>query len=139
MDMPRHWRLKEQRYNLVGTECLSCGGKHFPPRPVCPDCNSKDVQPFAFSGQGEIYSYSTVFHAPLGYEEFAPYTVALVRLKEGPLVTAQLTDMDNDEAQVGMKVEMVTRKLRDYGEDGMIVYGYKFRKSVVVAARTEEA
>jgi uncharacterized OB-fold protein len=89
------------------------------------------MKSFTFSGQGEIYSYSTVFHAPLGYEEFIPYTVALVRLKEGPLVTAQLTDMDNNEAQVGMKVEMVMRKLREYGEDGVIVYGFKFRKLIV--------
>ncbi len=130
MDMPRHWRLKEQRYNLVGTECLVCGAKQFPSRSVCPNCHSRKVQPFTFSGQGEVYSYSTIFHAPLGYEGFVPYTVALIRLKEGPLVTAQLTDMDNDEVQVGMKVEMVTRKLREYGEDGVIVYGYKFRKPV---------
>jgi len=95
------------------------------------------VQPFRFSGQGEVYSYSTVFQAPSGYEEFVPYTVALVRLKEGPLVTAQLTDMDNDEARVGMKVEMVTRKLREYGEDGVIVYGYKFRKPVADYLETE--
>ncbi len=127
MDTPRHWRLKEQRYNLVGTECLACGAKHFPPRQVCSECNSKEVRPYTFSGQGEVYSYSTVFHPPLGYEEFAPYTVALVKLKEGPLVTAQLTDVDNDKIQIGMKVEMVTRKLREYGEDGVIVYGYKFR------------
>ena len=138
MDMPRHWRLKEQRYNLVGTECLACGAKLFPPRPVCPDCNSKEVQPLAFSGQGEVYSYSTVFHAPLGYEEFIPYTVALVKLKEGALVTAQLTDMDNEKAQVGMKVEMVTRKLREYGEDGVIVYGYKFRQVVGEPPETED-
>jgi len=97
------------------------------------------VQPFRFSGQGEVYSYSTVFQAPSGYEEFVPYTVALVRLKEGPLVTAQLTDMDNDEARVGMKVEMVTRKLREYGEDGVIVYGYKFRKPIVDYPGTEES
>ncbi len=130
MDMPRHWRLKKQRYNLVGTECLACGARSFPPRPVCPDCNSKQMRPFTFSGQGEVYSYSTLFEAPLGYEGFIPYTVALVKLKEGPLVTAQLTDMDNDEVQVGMEVEMVTRKLREYGEDGMIIYGYKFRPVV---------
>ena len=138
MDMPRHWRLKEQRYNLVGTECLACGAKQFPPRPVCPGCNSREVQPFAFSGQGEVYSYSTLFQAPLGYEGFIPYTVALVKLEEGPLVTAQLTDMDNNVAQVGMKVEMVTRKLREYGEDGVIVYGYKFRQIVGDSPETED-
>jgi len=53
--------------------------------------------------------------------------MALIKLEEGPLVTAQLTDMDNDEVCIGMPVEMVTRKLTEDGEDGLIVYGYKFR------------
>ncbi len=52
---------------------------------------------------------------------------ALVQLDEGPLVTAQLTDVDIDDIQIGMPVEMVTRRLREYGEDGLIIYGYKFR------------
>jgi uncharacterized OB-fold protein len=30
--------------------------------------------------------------------------------------------------RIGMPVEMVTRRLRQFGEDGLIVYGYKFRK-----------
>jgi uncharacterized OB-fold protein len=53
--------------------------------------------------------------------------VALVRLAEGPLVTAQLTDVDAGNVSVGMPVEMVTRVLREDGERGMMVYGYKFR------------
>jgi uncharacterized OB-fold protein len=57
----------------------------------------------------------------------APYTVALVKLEEGPLITAQLTDVANDEVEIGMPVEMVTRKLRTQGEEGLIIYGYKFR------------
>lgn len=65
-----------------------------------------------------------------GFEHNAPYMVALVKLEEGPLVTAQLTDMDFNEVSIGMPVEMVTRKLRTDGEEGMIVYGYKFRPAV---------
>jgi uncharacterized OB-fold protein len=53
--------------------------------------------------------------------------VALVRLAEGPLVTAQLTDVDAGNVSVGMPVEMVTRVLREDGERGVMVYGYKFR------------
>ncbi|MBC7254994.1 MAG: hypothetical protein H5T66_02655, partial [Chloroflexi bacterium] len=45
----------------------------------------------------------------------------------GPLVTAQLTDVFPDEVSIGMPVEMVTRKLREEGEEGLITYGYKFR------------
>jgi uncharacterized OB-fold protein len=33
-----HWRLNAQRYRLVGSECLECGHKMFPPRAVCPAC-----------------------------------------------------------------------------------------------------
>ncbi len=38
MDVPRHWRLKAQRYRLEGSACPICGRLSFPPRPVCPDC-----------------------------------------------------------------------------------------------------
>lgn len=128
MQIPRFWRLNQQRYGLVGEVCESCGEKLFPPRDVCPACKRPASKPFTFSGRGEVYSYSVVRQAPEGYEEFVPYTVAHVRLEEGPLVTAQLTDVDNDEVEIGMEVEMVTRKIREEDEDGLIVYGYKFRK-----------
>jgi uncharacterized OB-fold protein len=83
---------------------------------------------------GEVYSYSTVHNAPEGYVENVPYTVALVKLEEGPLVTAQLADVEPQAVSVGMPVEMVTRKLRQDGDRGMIVYGYKFRPRLLVGA-----
>ncbi len=44
------------------------------------------------------------------------------------MVTAQLTDLDQKPVEIGMPVEMVTRRMRDDGnERGIIVYGYKFR------------
>lgn len=81
---------------------------------------------FQFAGKGSVYSYTVVTDPPAGFEEQAPYVLALVQLDEGPLVTAQLTDL-GEPVTVGMRVEMVTRKLRTEGESGMIVYGYKFR------------
>ena len=74
-----------------------------------------------------MYSFSTVCEAPAVCTEYQPYTVALIKLDEGPLLTAQLTDVDTSEVGIGMPVEMVTRKIREEGENGMIVYGYKFR------------
>jgi len=127
MEVPRHWRVRKQRYSLIGEVCDRCGNKIFPPRDICPDCDAPAKTPFQFSGRGEVYSYSTIYHPPEGFEEFAPYTVALVKLAEGPLVTAQLTDVDSDKVEIGMPVEMVTRRLREDGKRGMIVYGYKFR------------
>ena len=83
---------------------------------------------FAFSGLGEVYSYTIVQEAPEGFEEQAPYVLALVKLDEGPMITAQITDLDDQPLVIGDRVEMVTRKLTTEGKRGMIVYGYKFRK-----------
>jgi uncharacterized protein len=127
MEIPRHWRLKSQRYALVGEVCPHCQVKIFPPRDVCPDCGREARETFQFSGRGEVYSFTTVYEPPAGFEENAPYTVALVKLEEGPLVTAQLTDLDDHGVEIGLPVEMVTRKLRSDGDRGVLVYGYKFR------------
>lgn len=87
------------------------------------------VQPerYTFAGTGEVYSFTTLQEPPEGFDDQAPYTLALVKLDEGALVTAQLTDLDAP-VQIGDRVEMVTRKLTTEGSKGMIVYGYKFRK-----------
>ncbi|OGO66852.1 MAG: transcriptional regulator [Chloroflexi bacterium RBG_19FT_COMBO_56_12] len=128
MEIPRHWRLKNQRYKLVGEVCPHCEAKLFPPRDVCPECGGEAKTLYTFSGRGEVYSFTTVFDAPAGYEEYAPYMVALIKLEEGPMVTAQLTDLGDQPVEIGTPVEMVTRRLRSDGDErGMLVYGYKFR------------
>ncbi len=128
MEISRHWRLRKQRYALVGEVCPHCNAKLFPPRDVCPECGQDARTPYQFSGRGEVYSYTTIYDPPAGYEENAPYTVALVKLEEGPIVTAQLTDLGDEPVKIGTPVEMVTRKLREDGDErGMIIYGYKFR------------
>jgi len=84
---------------------------------------------YQFSGRGEIYSHTTVYNAPQGFEDNTPYTIAFVKLEEGPIVTAQLTDLGDNEVSIGMQVEMVTRRLKVTGDEerGVIIYGYKFR------------
>lgn len=41
MEIPRHWRLKKQRYGLVGEVCPHCDKPLFPPRDVCPNCGAE--------------------------------------------------------------------------------------------------
>lgn len=97
-----------------------------------PERTDRALQPerVVFSGRGEIYSFSVVQDVPHGFEESAPYALALVKLDDGPMVLAQITDVDETGLQIGDRVEMVTRKLTTEGERGMIVYGYKFRKDL---------
>ena len=128
MEIQRHWRLQKQRLALVGEVCPQCQAKIFPARGVCPECGGVAKAAFRFSGKGEAYSFTTQHSVPAGFEENAPYTVALVKLKEGPIITAQLTDVGDREVKIGTPVEMVTRRIRQDGDErGMLIYGYKFR------------
>lgn len=82
---------------------------------------------FQFSGKGEVYSFTVIYNAPKKFEFLVPYVVALVVLQEGPKVTAMITDVEPEDVYIGMPVEMVTRKLSENSETGLISYGYKFR------------
>lgn len=122
MDLAKNWRLKNARYRLEGQRNQLTGETRFPASEA-----SDEWEPFAFTGRGEVFSFTVLRQAPEGFEGQAPYAVALVRLAEGPLLTAQLTDVAEDEITIGMPVEAVTRKLRELGPEGLIVYSYKFR------------
>jgi uncharacterized protein len=134
MTIPGNWRTRHQRYSLQAEVCDVCGKTIFPPRDVCPHCAEQRQTWTTLSGRGEVYSYTTMYNAPAGFDEYAPYTVALVKLAEGPMVTAQLTDVEAKEVFIGMPVEMVTRKLSQEGNEGQILYGYKFRPLLRQAA-----
>ena len=41
MEIPRHWRLKAQRYRLESPVCPICGQPIFPSRPLCPRCTAQ--------------------------------------------------------------------------------------------------
>jgi len=118
MQIARHWRLKGPRYRLEGAR-LADGRIVFPP-PA--HGNGETV---VLAGRGTIESFSVIASPADGYDE--QLVVALVRLDEGPLITTQLADAEPEQLSIGMPVQAVTRKLRELGPDGMIVYGFKFR------------
>ncbi|NJE49888.1 Zn-ribbon domain-containing OB-fold protein [Thermococcus sp. 9N3] len=126
MQVSRYWRHFREKYRLIGGKCEN-GHVFFPYRQVCPVCGSKNVEEYEFSGKGKVLTWTIVRNPPSGFEYYKPYPLALVQLEEGPVVLAQLTDVDPEEIHEGMEVEAVTRKVREFEEDGIILYGYKFR------------
>jgi uncharacterized OB-fold protein len=135
MDLPRYHRLTAPYYRLEGRRCTGCGAVQFPPREACGACRSRESEPFRFSGRGSVYSFAEVAQPPRGFS--GPYVVALVELEEGVRVTAQLTDVELDEVEIGMAVEMVTRRLQEKGPHGYLVYGYKFRPVMALRPRRQ--
>ena len=60
-DTIKSWRHIQQRYNLIGSKCTTCGDVFFPSRVICPNCRRKgNIEPFQFSGKGKIHSFSVI-------------------------------------------------------------------------------
>lgn len=126
----RFWREIPQRYNLSGNKCGVCGEVYFPPRETCPFCRRKSLGKMSdlkLKGIGTVLSYTIIHAAPQKFEEQAPYPIAIIKLDEGPRVTAQIVDCDIKDVKIGMKVQSTFRKIQQDGNIGVIYYGYKFK------------
>ena len=126
MAVPRFWRKISARYNLIGTECLTCEECYFPPRAMCPICRrGGKIKKRKFKGIGEVVTYTVIYSASEGFDRQTPYVLAIIRLDEGPCMTTQIV-CDPNENEIGMKVQSVFRKIAEGGPDGVICYGTKF-------------
>ncbi len=124
--IPISWRQNRSRYRLIATKCLNCNTIYFPPRSMCPDCRRKSkIEEMPLSGEGEVYTYTIIYTAPVGFEEHVPYMIAIIKAKEGVLLTGQIVS-SFDKITIGSKVEMVFRKISEDGDAGIINYGFKF-------------
>jgi uncharacterized OB-fold protein len=84
------------------------------------------MTPFQLSGEGTVETFSIVHDAAEGFEMQVPYVLAIVRSKEGPLITGQVVDIEPKQVEIGLPVHATFRKLREEGKAGVIHYGYKF-------------
>lgn len=124
--VPMNWRLKRQKYNLIGTQCLTCKDHFFPPRNFCPYCRRKGkIEEFQFSGKGEVESFTIIRIAPTGFESLTPYAVGIIKLEEGASISGQIVG-DINKVGMGKKVRPVFRRLSEDGKEGVISYGVKF-------------
>jgi uncharacterized OB-fold protein len=129
-DVARFWRAIPQRYNLIGNQCGSCEKIFFPPRETCPECRRKSIgkmKDYKLNGKGKIVTYTIIHVGPEDFEKQIPYPIAIIKLDEGPCITAQIVDCKPEEVKIGMNVESTFRKIQQDGHIGAIYYGYKFK------------
>jgi uncharacterized OB-fold protein len=126
MSVARFWRKIPQRYNLIGTRCLTCGKYFFPPRTFCPECRrAGKIADYRFAGTGKVVTFTVIRSASEQFEQATPYVLGIVELDEGPRLTAQIV-CTPDEAKIGMRVRPVFRRIAADGKSGVIHYGTKF-------------
>ena len=84
--------------------CASCNQARFPPRHMCPKCQSIDHKWKDVSGSGQLWSY-VVPRSPLlpYFENQAPYVVGLIKLDDYSnvrIIGRIFTDISNHEVDI---------------------------------------
>jgi hypothetical protein len=92
--------------------CNACGRAYFYPRPFCPRCSSKDVAWFTASGRGTLHTYVINYRAAHGFQDYAPYVIAIVELEEGPRMMSNIVGIEPlpENLPVGLPVEVTWEK-----------------------------
>lgn len=104
------------RGELLVQRCRSCVQHYFYPRTGCPHCGSTDVEWVGTAGRGRLHTY-LISHRPApGFEEDAPYAIAVVELEEGPRMMCNIVGIENtpDNLVIDMPLEVVFEERGDW-------------------------
>ncbi|MBI2019682.1 OB-fold domain-containing protein [Candidatus Daviesbacteria bacterium] len=75
--------------------------------------------------KGKVLVWTRVFVAPAGYEQDAPYFVAMVQFEDGTKMPLQVVDFEGTELKRNQKIITVVRRLSKVKLDEVIEYGIK--------------
>jgi uncharacterized OB-fold protein len=103
--------LKEGR--LTTTKCKECGELLWPPRIVCPECLSDQLEWVDLGTEGELYAFTEVrLGAPLGFVQDAPFCVGIVKIG-GLSISSRIDDAKYEELKIGDKIQLKIVELDD--------------------------
>jgi uncharacterized protein len=96
---------------LLLNRCRECGRWHHPPKPICPNCWSSEVEPTEVSGRGTVHLLILLHQGPEapGVDYAAgPHPVATVELVEqvGLRYTTTIVGIPPGDIHIGMPVEL---------------------------------
>ena len=99
-----HFALLKDDKKLMGVRCRSCGTLSAAPRPICVSCHSKDLEWREFSGRATLATFTCISVVPVsmskrGYGRENPYCAGVVKLEEGPRVSALIIGVDGNNPQ----------------------------------------
>lgn len=97
---------------LLVQRCRACDELQYYPRRRCIRCGGDDVEFREVSGRGTLYSFTTVLrYPPSAFTGDLPYTLAIVKLEEGPQMLTRIVDADPATLVCDMDVTCVFREM----------------------------
>lgn len=94
-------------HELLIQACTDCGSYQFYPRTFCATCSSKEIGFVAASGHGTVLTWTVVRRAvSAAYAADVPYVIALIKLREGPVMMSKVIACEFELIHAGMAVEV---------------------------------
>ena len=88
---------------IQGVTCPKCQWSDFFKAQVCPQCLT-ELTPTSFPGQGKVFTFTVIRYPPIGFEEQAPYVVAVIDLNVGLRVIGRISARPED-VKIGSNVD----------------------------------
>ncbi len=112
-----------QRGRFTTTRCRKDGRILWPPRTVCPNCHTAELEWVDLPREGRIYAFSALLGgAPLGMESDLPIVMGLVQLDGNPLrLFGRILGRDWRDCRIGQKVRVEPLWL----SDGRVFYAFR--------------
>lgn len=97
---------------VMATQCRKCNKVYFPPRMDCPNCYSDEMEWIEIADTGRLVTFSTIVIPPTGFEDNAPYAVAVVELPDGIKVFGWISKIiHSEDIRVGMALKVIPVRL----------------------------
>lgn len=91
---------------FMAARCKRCGGLLVPPRLMCTDCYSKELEWTQLNGEGKLLTYTVIHVSTKQFENMVPYAVGIIELAEGPKVPGMVRDIELEKIKIGMKLRV---------------------------------
>ncbi len=97
---------------VMVTRCKKCGANYFPPKMDCSKCLLSDMEWFEIKGSGRLATYTIVNYGPAGFEDKAPYILAIGEFEDGIRIFGSLSrETSESDVKVGMGLKVIPVKL----------------------------
>ncbi|MDR3065616.1 MAG: OB-fold domain-containing protein [Comamonas sp.] len=111
-----HYQAELDAGRFAIQQCTTCQQHVFTPRELCPHCGASPLRWVRPSGQGTVYSTTTIARKA---EAGGDYNVALIDLDEDVRMMSRIEGIAPERVQIGMRV---TAQTIQHNGKGLVVF-----------------
>jgi len=91
---------------LMAAKCNNCQTVLLPPKPMCTNCFSDNLQWIEIKGTGKLLSYTIIHVAPEQFQSMVPYIVGIVEFEAGLCLPGIVREVPADQIKIGMNLKI---------------------------------